>query len=207
MKDLRSPALALVRPEAGDGALLPRMIAKHPHAARELFEAFAPRIRRLALRLGLRAPDADDIVQESLLVAWNAAHRVAHADRLQGFVLGIAVNKSRALLRRRRWASALGLEPAATAGPEDWGGGPSAPHAALELQRVFAVLRGMSDDLRVAFVLRFVEQLTLEEAAEAAGCSLATMKRKLDRARALFVTRAKNDVLLWDRLSNEERDG
>ncbi len=207
MNEPTSPALKLVPPESEAGALLARVVAKKPGAARELFDAFAPRIRRLGLRLGLGLADAEDVVQESLLIVWNRAHRVPDGDQLQGFVLGIAANHARSLLRRRHWARALGLDPG-----EDYEGaeecaGSSEPQSALELRRVFAVLRGMSDDLRVVFVLRFVEQLTLEEAALAAGCSLATMKRKLERARTVFVARAREDLLLWDRLSPEERDG
>jgi RNA polymerase sigma-70 factor (ECF subfamily) len=198
--------LTLVSPDRGDAALLARVLARNPTAARELFDTFAPRIRRLARRLGLDAADAEDIVQESLLLVWNRAHRVRPGDALQGFVLGVAVNRARSLMRRRRWARALGLEANEAPQLDDDIAGAAAPEAVHELRRVFSVLEGLSDDLRLAFVLRFVEQMTLEEATQVAGWSLATMKRKLDRARTLFVARARQDPLLWDRLSKEDRD-
>jgi RNA polymerase sigma-70 factor (ECF subfamily) len=206
MSEPGTPLLALVSPDRGEAALLARVLARSPTAARELFDTFAPRIRRLVLRLGLNAADAEDIVQESLLIAWNRAHRVTRAAELQGFVLAIAINHARSLMRRRRWARALGLEPADTAHFDPDVASASSPESVHELRRVFKVLDGLSDELRLAFVLRFVEQLTLEEATLAAGWSLATMKRKLERARTLFVARARQDPLLWDRLSKEERD-
>ncbi len=199
--------LTLVSASAEDRGLLSRLIARSPTAARELFDTFAPRIRRLARRLGLHAADAEDVVQESMLVVWKRADRITKPEQLQPFVLGVAANQARALMRRRRWARALGLEPAETPGLEEEIAGSSASESTYELKRVRTVLQSMSDELRVVFVLRFVEQLTLEEAAQATGWSLATLKRKTERARALFVARARQDPLLWDRLSKEERDG
>ncbi len=199
--------LSLVPSGPDEAGLLSRVIARSPSAARELFDTFAPRVRGLGRRLGLHAADAEDVVQDSMLVVWKRAHQIIGPDQLQAFVLGVAANKARALMRRRRWARALGLEPAVTPGREEEVAGVAATESTHELKRVNAVLQGMSDELRVVFVLRFVEQLTLEEAAEASGWSLATLKRKAERARAVFLARARQDPLLWDRLSKEERDG
>src|SRR5207244_3857149 len=78
---------------------------------------------------------------------------------------------------------------------------PDDPLATLQLRRVNAVLELLSDELRAAFVLRFVEQLTLEEVAAASRWSLATTKRKLAQAKRRFAALARADKLLWDRLS------
>lgn len=199
--------LSLVPSAPDEAGLLSRVIARSPSAAKELFDAFAPRVRALGRRLGLHAADAEDLVQDSMLVVWRRAHQINRPEQLQAFVLGVAANKARALMRRRRWARALGLEPAVTPGLYEEVAGVAATESTHELKRVNAVLQGMSDDLRVVFVLRFVEQLTLEEAAQASGWSLATLKRKAERARTVFVARARQDPLLWDRLSKEERDG
>ncbi len=198
--------LSLVRTDSPDG-LLARLVGQTPGAASELFHAFAPRIRALMRRLGLSAADAEDVVQECLLLVWHRAERVTHPDLLRPFVLGIAVNLARSMLRRRRWAQRLGLGPVATDPLEDVGdaAAPSDQDAVLQLRRVYTVLQSLRDELRIAFVLRFVDQLTLEEVAEVTGWSLATTKRKLARAQELFLARVKQDAMLGDRLWGDER--
>jgi RNA polymerase sigma-70 factor (ECF subfamily) len=56
---------------------------------------------------------------------------------------------------------------------------------------MYAILDGMSPDERIALVLHHVEGLSLEEAANAAGTSLATFRRRLARGEAKFFARAK----------------
>jgi RNA polymerase sigma-70 factor (ECF subfamily) len=59
------------------------------------------------------------------------------------------------------------------------------------LGHVYAILRGMNPDERIALVLHRVQGLPLEEGARATGTSVATFRRRLARGDAKFFARAK----------------
>jgi RNA polymerase sigma-70 factor (ECF subfamily) len=58
----------------------------------------------------------------------------------------------------------------------------AAPETAIAGRRLYAALDGLRVKDREAFVLRYLEDLPLVEAAAVAGVSLATMKRRIERA-------------------------
>ena len=58
----------------------------------------------------------------------------------------------------------------------------ASPRARAELAQVYALLRTLSADDRIAWTLRYVEGHDLKQAAELADCSLATVKRRIRRA-------------------------
>jgi RNA polymerase sigma-70 factor (ECF subfamily) len=108
-------------------------------------------------------------------------------------VYSVAVRVVRNEIRRRAirkmlpWAS---VSATAVAVP---------PHDAVAadvLRHVYRALDRLSADLRVAFVLRFVEGHELAEAATLAGCSLATFKRRIRRAQERFERIAATDATL-----------
>jgi RNA polymerase sigma-70 factor (ECF subfamily) len=68
---------------------------------------------------------------------------------------------------------------------------PPAGELGEALRDVYAVLRGMDPDERIALVLHRVEGLSLEDAARAAGTSLSTYRRRLARGQAKFLARAR----------------
>ena len=66
----------------------------------------------------------------------------------------------------------------------------------------------MPADQRIAFSLRYIEGMSLHEVAEAAGCSLATIKRRLTRAQAAFLEASRKDPLLasWAERCDQNRE-
>ncbi|MBW1762704.1 MAG: hypothetical protein JRJ64_14645, partial [Deltaproteobacteria bacterium] len=105
--------------------------------------------------------------------------------------------------RRGRW---LVFMPAQEL-PEQKSSAPP-PETRDLLDRVFSVLRGLHPNDRIAFSLRYIEGLTLPEAAEASGVSLATFKRWLKRSDKAFLLRAqRNDRALYDTLLETPRWG
>ena len=73
------------------------------------------------------------------------------------------------------------------------------------LQLTFEVLDRMPADERIAFSLRFVEQMELTEVAEICGTSLPTAKRRIAKAERRFVTLAKTRPPLRAWLSQSSR--
>jgi RNA polymerase sigma-70 factor (ECF subfamily) len=58
----------------------------------------------------------------------------------------------------------------------------ASPEVRALLAQVYALLRTLPADDRIAWTLRHVERHRLEDVAELAGCSLATAKRRIARA-------------------------
>ncbi len=73
------------------------------------------------------------------------------------------------------------------------------PHDALAtetLRATYRVLERMGSDERIAFALRFIDGMELTEVAQASRVSLATVKRRLNRAHTQFQELAKSEPAL-----------
>ncbi|MFI4861215.1 MAG: RNA polymerase sigma factor [Phycisphaerales bacterium JB063] len=133
---------------------------------------------RYALSI-LRDPEqAKDAAQETALRFLKNLPRFQGGSTLKTWSLGIATNVCRER-RRQRWPLALADAPAdpdPTPGPRQ--------RAELREQRdhLLAVLRDLPDRQREAVALRFFEQLSIRETAEAMGCAPGTVKATLSQA-------------------------
>ncbi|NMB77106.1 MAG: sigma-70 family RNA polymerase sigma factor [Myxococcales bacterium] len=160
---------------------------------REFFREFGPLVNRLVWRLLGADRDHDDVVQQSFLNLFEAAGGVREARALPAWVACVTVNTVRRELRRRKLLR-LFFPPAAPPPA------PAVPGADAErrmfLERCYVFLERMSTEDRIVFSLRFIEGYTLEEVAQLCGCSLATAKRRLARARQKFSELAARDSLL-----------
>jgi RNA polymerase sigma-70 factor (ECF subfamily) len=166
-------------------------------SARERFEALFDRYHGdIAAYVRRRAPAAvvEDAVAETFLVAWRSL------DRLQGdplpWLYGVAwrvlANERRSRRRRRALGERLAIE-------RD-GAEPPALLAAEVSDRVRAALLGLGEREREAVLLIAWEGLTPMQAARAAGCTSATFRGRLFRARrhlarTLIANDAANDQL------------
>ena len=56
-------------------------------------------------------------------------------------------------------------------------------------------------------VLRYVEEMELTEVAEVSGVSLATVKRRLSKAAARIIARARRDAILTEYLDEQIENG
>ena len=72
------------------------------------------------------------------------------------------------------------------------------------LRAVYVILDETAPEDRAAFTLRYLEGMELTEVAEACGCSLATVKRRVSRAQVALFDAAKQHPLLCAWLENEE---
>ena len=119
------------------------------------------------------ADAAADLAQETYLRAFRSLERFAGESSVRTWLLGIArhvcLDELRARSRRRRLGRAL-LPPA----PQVSASG------AVELSLLIADL---PPDRRVAFVMTQVLGLSYEEAAQACGCPIGTIRSRVARAR------------------------
>jgi RNA polymerase sigma-70 factor (ECF subfamily) len=145
------------------------------------------RVYRVLLAM-LRDPDAaDDLTQECFLRAYEHWHRFRGDCSARTWLLRIAINLVRDHAKNRRWQfwRALFQQPATAdlktmidplASPE------RTALARAELAEVWSTVASLSSQQRAVFVLRFVEDMSLEEIAAATSLRPGTVKSHLFRA-------------------------
>jgi RNA polymerase sigma-70 factor (ECF subfamily) len=183
---LRAPVIAL-HPKAasGDAELVERALEEAVWAKAELFKRHAPSLTGLMVRLLGSTADAEDAVQDAFVQAFRDLPRLREHDGFAGWLRAIAVHQAHRRFRRRKLLRVLGLdrgdEDASLAQLADLG---ASPEMRAELGKLDAVLRRMPAAERIAWMLRHVEGCELLEVADACGCSLATVKRRIAAAEA-----------------------
>ena len=187
------------RPETDD-ELVTAAAAGEPWAASALLERYGVMVERLLRRVLGHDPDLEDLVQDAFASILSSVGQVRDGAAVKGWIASVAVHTAHRAIRRRKLARWLAIfrpadEPVAHPSHE--------PRAAL--LRVYEVLDRLPADERIAFTLRYIEEMPLEEVAAASGVSLATVKRKLTRAEARFVAAAKADATLRSWLERGDR--
>ena len=158
-------------------------------AFNELVLMYQTSVFNVALRTLGHSEDAADATQETFIAAYRAIEEF-RGGSFKAWLLRIAVNTCYDLLRRkqRRPSTSLDVivdESGDQAGFADRRVGPE--RAALAAETVSVVEQGLltlPDDQRVIVVLCDVQGLSYEEAADAEGVALGTVKSRLSRARA-----------------------
>lgn len=170
-------------PPLPEAELVARALGGSAWAEAALCRLYARPLIAMLTRLIGNATDADDIAQDALVIALRDLARLKTAGAFRGWLFGIATNLAKKLLRRRKLERFLGLAPHADAlDLEQYGAAGASPETRAELALIGARLAVLPVDLRVAWSLRFVEGYELTEVAELCDCSLATIKRRLDKA-------------------------
>lgn len=151
-----------------------------PWAAEEVWGRYAGSIRRLMTRaLGPR-PEAEDLTQEVFMRVFSRIGILREPGALREFVFAVGANVLKRELRRR-WVrrkvflSDSGAVPEVEAPNAD-------PEAREALNRCYAILDKLGARERMAFVLRYMEEQTLEQVAAGLGVSLRTAQRIVSRA-------------------------
>jgi RNA polymerase sigma factor (sigma-70 family) len=134
------------------------------------------RVYRLAGVLLGNATEAEDAVQDALVVAWQRFEDLREADRFGPWLDRIVVNGCRDRLRRRRTIRFIPL--AADVDPA----GRDPFVVFLERDSLLGSVDRLTADERVVIVLRFWADLPLESIAERLDWPLGTVKSRLHRA-------------------------
>jgi RNA polymerase sigma-70 factor (ECF subfamily) len=151
-----------------------------------------PFVWRFLRRLGLSAEDADDVAQEVFLVATRKLDRIEE-NQEKRFLFGIAVriaSRSRRSERLRSSRTAAGVELDECRSPDL---ATDEVVARKEARAVLdQILSEMTPDLRTAFVLFELEEMTMVEIAALTETPLGTVASRLRRAREQFQAAAKS---------------
>ena len=166
-----------------DAALLQAARLGDRQAIESLLSRYEHRIYRFALRQCGDEQDARDTLQETMIAALHGLRDFRGEARLSTWLYQIA--RSFCIKHRRpghtvRGGAALS-EADAIASPD---AAPDARTHARELGAAIATaMSALPDSYREAVVLRDVEGLSAEEAAEVAGIEVAALKSRLHRGR------------------------
>lgn len=174
-----------------ENALLARARKRDADAFTELVNQHYRRIYRLAIRITQNNHDAEDVLQETFLKAYQHLASFREHSRFSTWITKIAVNEALMKLRKRRKYPSVSLDERLD--PVDhilkreiavWEGNPEQQYSQSELQRILQqALHSLRPNCRVVFVLCDVEEFSLEETADYLGISIPATKSRLFRAR------------------------
>ena len=184
-------------PAETEARLLARAQAGDVSAFERLSSAYADRLFMLLLRLLGDRSEAEDVAQEVMLRAWRGIARFQGQSSYFTWLYRIAVNEAnRALEKKARRPAGVSIGAQELQLPASPAYDPSRQAENSELRRVLRqALAELPPALRTAIVLRDVEGLSTQEAAEIAGVSQAAFKSRLHQAR-LRVRAAVGDQTL-----------
>jgi len=166
-------------PADGSAALVARLSKGERAAAEELVTCYYERIYLFMRAVGHSRQTSEDLTQETFLLAWSHIGQLRDGKALNGWLFRIASNASKLYHRRHRDWVTIDLE-----GAEPEAGGAEGPERAgdrEQIGRLHEAVARLPWKLRQAIVLHYMEQLTISEAAEAAGIRPGTLKSRLNR--------------------------
>lgn len=193
---VNTAAAVRIRDDAADAELVSLARQGHSAAFHAIMERNNRRLFRVARSVLRDETEAEDAVQEAYLRAFANLHGYEGTAALSTWLTRIALNEALGRLRRRR--TMIDLDRISGTLSEGEGGGrvvpfPLAQPAANDPEHVAAqaeirrLLERAIDDLpepfRMAFVLRFVEQMSTEETASCLGIPEETVKTRVHRAK------------------------
>jgi RNA polymerase sigma-70 factor (ECF subfamily) len=159
-------------------------------AFEELVNRYEAKIFRLTLNITRNREDAEDAMQDAFLKSYSHLKDFQQDSRFYTWLVRIAANEALMRLRKRRGNHFSLDEPVEGEDDlmprelEDWGPSPEQRFAQTEMREILSdAIDNLDPDFRVVFVLRDVEGLSTEEAAQALGISVPAVKSRLLRAR------------------------
>jgi RNA polymerase sigma-70 factor (ECF subfamily) len=161
-----------------DAELVGRVRRGDLAAYSELVRRHRAPLERFALHLLGNLEEAEDALQETLLRAYRSIGQCRQPERFRAWVLAILANRCRSALSRK---DLIQRDQAAEAAMEnavaiDHGEGLSLR------QEIDAALARLPMDLREAFLLKHVEELSYEEIAALTGVTIPALKMRVHRA-------------------------
>ena len=171
------------RDSGSEEELLSRAQAGDAEAFRVIFDRQSPGVRRFLGDLLRHDSAADEATQETFVRAWHRLSTLQQADKLQGWLLGIARMVFLEQLRRKR-RDGPSPEPEAAPLQIDCGPTPEAMLLSGEADRMLAgALADLSQERRTALLMRLDHGLGYGDIASAMGWPLQKVKNEIHRAR------------------------
>jgi RNA polymerase sigma-70 factor, ECF subfamily len=186
-----------VQHQSAEAELIASILAGDTDLFHVLIQPYERTVYAMAIGLLHNEQEAEDVAQEAFLKALRNLHTWRAEAKFGTWLITIALNEARARLRR---AQVVLFEPIESApgdphrvAPEllrDWR---EVPSEVLERLEVWRLVQDAVKELpliyREVFLLRDVEELSVNEAAEALGITTTSVKVRSHRARILLQKR------------------
>jgi RNA polymerase sigma-70 factor (ECF subfamily) len=191
---MQTAAPAVAYGTLADPELARRIAAGDQDALRHLMRRHNQLLYRTARSILKDDAEAEDAVQEAWLLACRAMDGFRGDAKLSTWLVRIAANEAIARFRRqRRSAEVIQIDSDAAADisedimSESRSDQPEQSARRAEARRLLeARIDALPDAFRTVFILRAVEELSVEEAAAALGIPEATVRTRFFRARSLL---------------------
>lgn len=141
-----------------------------------------PSLRAFAHSLTGKAPQADDLVQQTMLKAWN---------KQSSFQLGTNIKAWLFTIMKNEFYSQMRVRGREVDDPDDIFTNsmatPASQHSHMDLLDLKAAMVLLPQEQREAIILVGISGHSYEEAAEKARCAVGTMKSRVSRARVALL--------------------
>ncbi len=174
-----------------ESVLVEQAKAGDQQAFSALVSRYQRKIYRLAKNITRNDEDAEDVLQEAFLKAYEHLDKFEGHSKFYTWIVRIAVNEALMKLRKRRGDREVSLDEPLGLGEEEvkreiavWEDNPEQRYSREEMQEILnEAVDGLKEDFRTVFVLRDIEELSTEETAEVLKISIPAVKSRLLRAR------------------------
>jgi len=179
-------------PDQDDLTLVDRVLSGDRRAFESLVRKHERRVFRVALAVLRNIEDAEEAMQDAFVKAFRHLDQFRREARFSTWLTRIAVNEAIAKRSMRKNCIPLGESEATEEQVipkryEPWRSNPEELYGKQEIHRIVEdAVESLPDIYREAFVLRDVEGLSAEEAAEALGITVPALKSRLLRARLMM---------------------
>jgi len=165
-----------------------------PWAAEGIWDRHSGAVHRFLMRaLGRPSDEAEDLTQEVFLRVFSRAQLIREPAALREFVMSVAIRVLKWELRRRWVRRKVHLSDSGYLPDVGLNEGVN-QEARQALGRCYAILDHLGSRERTAFVLRYFEEMTMDEVADGLGTSVSTAKRLVNRAVATVSERVGKDA-------------
>lgn len=169
-----------------DRQAIERFLAGDAGAFEELYLRYQPYVYNVVNGIVQNADDARDVTQDVFLHVYDALSRFRGGSTFSTWLYRVAVNAAITHVRKVRRHPQIPLD-ALREFRADIDAEPEQQATRAETQRaVQEMLAQLPEQQRAVLVLRYFQELSLEEIAEVMNCSVAAVKVRLHRARNSF---------------------
>lgn len=200
MTESMNPEFSIQALRAGDRAEFARLV-----------DAYSTPIYRLGLKILGNSQDAEDVLQNTFLNAFTHLANFEGRSSLSTWLYRIASNEALMLIRRNK--NTVNVDDFSAGGTEediplpevfvDWSALPEDELLSGESKKALdAAVKALPESLRVVFVLRDVEGISIRETAEILGLTETNVKTRLLRAR--MALRERLSAYYGERLARKE---
>ncbi|GGA67901.1 RNA polymerase sigma factor [Edaphobacter acidisoli] len=194
-----------------ESAMIAAILAGDKRQFHDLIRPFERSVYLMAFSLLRNEAEAEEVAQEAFLRAFRSLASFRAQSKFSTWLISITLNEARTRLRRSQRFKVESLDA-----PEDdqrhitpallrdWR---EVPSEAVERSEVRAILRQAIEELptiyREVFMLRDVEEMSVNEIAEAMNLGVSAVKVRLHRARLMLQKRLAPE--LKSRVTPEKR--